>query len=189
MTFIRVAFFALYGALSFTAIPAQADIAAAMAARDGTLMKLQFENSPVDIDLPGFENFVGEPLAFSMFEGKMLLVNFWATWCAPCRREMPGLDRLKADLGGPHFEVITIATGRNDPMKMQTFFADTGLLHLPLYRDPGFELPRALGINGLPFTILLDADGRKIAHLIGDAEWDSPSAYAVIEALLEDVTK
>lgn len=185
MRAIRILAFALYGAFLSGANVALADVAQAEALREGTLTKLQFVDppeAPVRTDFVGFDD---TPLDLSDYGGKLVLVNFWATWCAPCKREMPGLDALAGDLGGDGFEVLTIATGRNNPLAMQRFFDDAGLENLPLHRDPGFELAEALGVHGLPYTILLDAQGNILARLRGDAEWDSASARAIIAALID----
>ena len=188
MLIARVFFAAtLYGAVLLGANAATADVAQAEAAREGTLLKLRFE-APADPAETVFQTFDGAPLDLADWQGKYLLVNFWATWCAPCKKEMPGLDRLNADLGGADFEVITIATGRNNPVAMRRFFEEAALETLPLHRDPMFELADANGVRGLPYSILFDRKGRIIARMVGDAEWDSESAYAVIRTLLGQST-
>ena len=118
------------------------------------------------------------------YRGKYVLVNFWATWCAPCRTEMPHLSKLQSDLGGEDFEVLTIATGRNSPEGIKKFFADTGISNLPRHQDPKQALASQMGIFGLPITVLLDPEGREIARLRGDADWASDSAVAIIKALV-----
>ncbi|QUJ76858.1 TlpA family protein disulfide reductase [Sulfitobacter albidus] len=117
------------------------------------------------------------------YRGKYVLVNFWATWCAPCRKEMPHLSELQAELGGENFEVLTIATGRNSPQGIQKFFKETGISNLPRHQDPRQALASQMGIFGLPITVLIDPEGREIARLRGDADWASDSAKAIIKAL------
>lgn len=125
----------------------------------------------------------GQPVTLADYKGKALLVNFWATWCAPCRAEMPSLDRLQQQRGGDDFQVLTIATGRNAPAAIDKFLAETGIRSLPRLTDPKMALARAFGVLGMPVTVLIDADGQQVARLIGDAEWDSPAALAVIDQL------
>lgn len=94
------------------------------------------------------------------------------------------LAALQSEYGGEDFEVLTIATGRNPPPAMKAFFAEIGVDNLPLHRDPKQVVARAMGVAGLPVSVLIDPEGREIARMLGDAEWDSPSARAVIEALI-----
>ena len=119
------------------------------------------------------------------YRGKYVLVNFWATWCAPCRKEMPHLSELQTELGGPDFEVLTIATGRNSPAGISKFFKEIGVTNLPRHQDPKQSLASQMGIFGLPITVLLDPEGREIARLRGDADWASDTAKGIIKALIE----
>jgi len=99
---------------------------------------------------------------------------------------MPTLSALQAALGGDDFAVVTIATGRNPPPAMKKFFDDIGVDNLPLHRDPKSALARSMGVFGLPITVLLDPQGREIARLQGDADWNSDSARAIIAAWIRD---
>jgi thiol-disulfide isomerase/thioredoxin len=119
------------------------------------------------------------------YRGKYLLVNFWATWCAPCRKEMPHLSELQKELGGDDFEVLTIATGRNSPAGIIKFFKDAGITNLPRHMDPKQALASQMGVFGLPITVLIDPEGREIARLRGDADWASDSAKGIIKALID----
>lgn len=120
----------------------------------------------------------------STWRGKYVLLNFWATWCAPCRNEMATLDRLQAEMGGDHFQVLTIATGRNPVPAIDKFFADENITHLPKLRDPRQVFAREMGVLGLPVSVILDPEGREIARLTGDAAWDGKEARALIAALV-----
>lgn len=121
--------------------------------------------------------------ALADYRGKYVLLNFWATWCAPCRSEMPALDRVQADFGGDRFAVVTVATGRNPVPAIGKFFAEAGIAHLPKLRDPKQAFAHQMGVMGLPVSIILDPEGREIARLIGDAAWDGPEARALFAAL------
>ena len=118
------------------------------------------------------------------YAGQHVVLNFWATWCAPCREEMPSLQSLQQQLGGDTFQVVTLATGRNPPQAIQRFFDEEGISSLTQYRDINQQIAREMGIFGLPITVILDPSGQEIARLRGDAHWDSPEAIAVIEALI-----
>ena len=122
--------------------------------------------------------------ALSDYAGQYVLLNFWATWCAPCREEMPSLQNLQDALGGEDFTVVTLATGRNPPQAIRRFFEEIGVETLPQHRDINQQIAREMGVFGLPITVILDPEGQEIARLRGDAHWDSPEAVALIEALI-----
>ena len=119
------------------------------------------------------------------WEGAPVLVNFWATWCAPCRKEMPMLSELQSEFGGDDFEVLTLATGRNSVGGIRKFFDETGITNLPRHQDPKGALAKQMGVFGLPITVILDRDGQEIARLRGDADWSSDSAKAIISSLID----
>ncbi len=130
----------------------------------------------------------GQSLELSAFQGRVVLINFWATWCAPCLAEMPSLNRLQIalgneDLAGADFQVITIATGRNADKDIDSFFTNQNITDLTRYRDPNLRLALALGAGSLPTTVLMDRDGSIIARLQGEADWDSEAATRLIEFL------
>ncbi|MHA6346777.1 TlpA family protein disulfide reductase [Roseivivax sp. CAU 1761] len=175
---------ALYTAASLLAIPAQAGTEAAAALRSGDMKKLVFHSAAKPAPGTGFETFEGKPLDLADFRGKWVLVNFWATWCAPCRKEMPMLSELQREMGGAGFEVVTIATGRNPQPAMKKFFSEIGVSNLPLHRDPKSALARDMAVLGLPVTLILDPEGREVARLQGDADWSSASAKAVLRELV-----
>lgn len=132
----------------------------------------------------GFSDVDGGSHAMSDYRGKVLLVNFWATWCAPCREEMPSLDAVQAELGGDDFEVLTVAAGRNPPEAIARFFDEEGIENLPRLTDARMELARSFGVMGLPVTVLVDREGREAARLIGDADWNSDAAKLAITGLM-----
>ncbi len=173
---------ALYTALALGATPAAADVAKAESLREGTMKKLLF-SEPQSVSAETFTDPNGGTFTLEDFEGKHVLVNFWATWCAPCRKEMPQLSELQAEFGGDTFEVVTIATGRNPLPAIDRFFLEIGVDNLPRYLDPQSRLARDMAVLGLPITVILDEEGNEIARMRGDAEWNSDSAKAVIGAL------
>ena len=173
----------LYTALILGANAAAADTAALEALRQGSLQKLVFRD-PVAVPDVVFTDPAGAEHRLSDWAGSYVLVNFWATWCAPCRQEMPGLDALQAEFGGKGFEVVPIATGKNALPGIRRFYAETGVTHLPVLLDPRQALARAMGVLALPVSVLLDPEGREIARLIGDADWSGASARAIVAALL-----
>ncbi|WP_373355057.1 TlpA family protein disulfide reductase [Pseudoroseicyclus sp. CXY001] len=118
------------------------------------------------------------------YEGRVVLVNFWATWCAPCREEMPTLAALQDELGGEEFTVLTVATGRNPPPALTRFLEEIGTPDLPVATDPQQRLARDMAVLGLPVTVLIGADGREVGRLIGGADWASDEAVALIEAVM-----
>lgn len=132
----------------------------------------------------GFEDGAGQPLSLEDFRGRVVVLNLWATWCAPCRREMPSLDRLQAAHGGDDLVVLPLAVDRAGVDKIEEFYAETGVEHLKIYRDPKAAASRALGALGLPTTVLIDRDGRDVGRLLGPAEWDEPAALAVLEEII-----
>jgi thiol-disulfide isomerase/thioredoxin len=118
------------------------------------------------------------------FRGKFVLLNIWATWCVPCREEMPTLDRLQAKLGGPDFEVVALSIDRGGPFVVSTFYSEIGIRALRIYVDKTGDAATDLGVVGLPATLLIDREGREIGRKIGPAEWDSPEVVTLIQGYL-----
>jgi thiol-disulfide isomerase/thioredoxin len=123
-----------------------------------------------------FIDALGQPHSLREFEGRVVLLNFWATWCAPCRREMPALDRLQAKLGGKDFFVLALSQDRKGPAVVSAFLQEIGVSNLAVYVDPTSRSARAFGAYGLPATVLLDRQGRALGRMVGPAEWDSEDA-------------
>ena len=174
----------LYIALGLVANGAVADTAGLEAMREGTMKKLVFASEPAGVPETTFTDPDGGTFSLADYRGKYLLVNFWATWCAPCRAEMPALDALQAEFGGDDFEVLTIATGRNTLSGITRFFEDTNVVNLPILLDPKQTLARDMAVLGLPVSVLVDPEGREIARMRGDAEWYSDSARAIISTMI-----
>ena len=126
----------------------------------------------------------GRAMTLQDFRGKFVLLNIWATWCVPCRKEMPALDRLQAKLGGPGFEVVAISIDRDGLPAVQEFYLQTGIKQLRVYLDKSGEASANLGVVGLPTTLLIDRESREIGRKIGPAEWDSPEVVTLIQGYL-----
>ena len=121
-----------------------------------------------------FEDGNGDALLLAYFRGKTVLLNIWATWCVPCREEMPTLDALEAELGGPAFAVVALSIDRAGPEVVRKFYAEIGIQHLGLYIDASMQASFDLQAPGLPTTLLIDSEGRELGRLVGPAEWDTP---------------
>lgn len=178
-----------YAAVLVPASPARAEWSPALAAelsaaRSGDMRKLVIHEDPRPALAAAFTGADGAGRTLAAEAGKVVLLNFWATWCAPCREEMPALNALQKALGGPDFAVVTVATGRNSPSAMRKFFAEHGIDALPLHADPKAALGREAGILGLPVSVILDRRGREVARLTGGAEWGAPEARALIERII-----
>lgn len=174
------------------ACPARAEAAEAIdAAATGELAALMPSSQWRNYADLAFIDADGTALTLADFAGKKLLVNFWATWCAPCREEMPYLDAIQAQYGGEDFEVVAISLdiGSDGPTAAQNFLDEIGAGNLALYADPSYKVFERLRNEavtlGLPATVLIDDTGCEIAVLQGPAHWNSDDGKRVIETLLE----
>jgi thiol-disulfide isomerase/thioredoxin len=150
----------------------------------GEVAALQVPTQPARLRDLAFKLPDGRDTTLSAMRGKMILVNLWATWCAPCRHEMPALDRLQQKYGGADFEVVAVNIDTRNTEKALAFLDEVNVKNLALYADPSakiFQDLKAVGrAFGMPTTILLDKDGCELAYLAGPAEWSSPDAFAFI---------
>ncbi len=126
----------------------------------------------------------GKPASLADFKGKPVVVNLWATWCEPCLREMPSLDRLQSEFDGK-LTVAAVSEDRAGAKRVGPFVAAMGLKKLTIYLDPKAELGHAFNVRGLPTSIIIDATGRVVGRVEGAAEWDSAAMIAVLKPLLE----
>ncbi|AFL51281.1 redoxin family protein [Sinorhizobium fredii] len=127
----------------------------------------------------------GQPRTLADFRGKVVLLNVWATWCLPCRKEMPTLDRLQAALGGDRFQVVALSVDRLGAETVKTFYSEIGVRRLAAHVDASGRALSALAAVGLPTTILIDTDGRELGRLMGPAEWDAPDMVAFLKSIVE----
>ena len=141
-------------------------------------------DAPKSIPAIQFKDDQGRARSLADFHGKVVLLNIWATWCVPCRREMPALDRLQGILGGADFEVVALSMDHSGIEVVRKFYAEVGIQKLAMYIDSSGKATRELGAVGLPTTLLVDREGREIGRLIGPAEWDSPEIAEFIRCVI-----
>jgi len=132
-----------------------------------------------------FENGEGRKLTLAQFGGKPVLLNIWATWCVPCREEMPALDRLQQKLGGKDFEVVALSIDSGGVPAVKRFYEETGVRSLAIYVDPSMRATSSLHVVGVPTTVLIDRKGREIGRHTGPAQWDGEDALQAIKTRLE----
>ena len=153
----------------------------------GEIAALKVEKTPRPATALAFAGADGQKLSLADFKGRAVLLNLWATWCVPCRAEMPALDKLQAAAGGPKFEVVTVNVDTARVERAGKFLDEIGVSHLSRYSDhsgDAFETLRLAGkALGLPTSLLIDAQGCEIGVVAGPANWDSPDALAAVKAL------
>jgi thiol-disulfide isomerase/thioredoxin len=144
-----------------------------------------FVFKPQPVEWPGlkFVDTKGQERSLKDWQGKVVLLNLWATWCGPCRKEMPDLDKLQAELGSDAFEVVALSVDRTGLAGAQKFLTSVGTKALALYADPTAKMAAELKVIGLPATLLIDAQGREVGRLLGPAEWASDDAKALIKSI------
>jgi len=138
-------------------------------------------DSPRPLAEVPFTNGDGEAMTLSDFKDRTVLLNLWATWCVPCRVEMPTLDRLEAKLGGKDFEVVALSLDQEGVPVVKEFYEELGLENLGVYVDDRIRAPALLSVIGIPATLLINRDGLEIGRKLGPAEWDSPAVVAEIQ--------
>jgi thiol-disulfide isomerase/thioredoxin len=152
----------------------------------GEVAALTMATGPLRVPDLAFDDAGGKPRKLSDWRGKTVLVNLWATWCVPCRKEMPALDELQAKLGGPSFEIVAINIDTRDLDKPKAFLRDAALTRLGYFADPKakvFQELKAVGrALGMPTSVLVDGAGCEIATIAGPAEWASDDAVKLIKA-------
>ena len=138
--------------------------------------KLPFARAASAKPMPelAFEDASGRPHTLADFRGKFVLLNIWATWCAPCREEMPALDRLQAQMASDRFQVVALSVDQQGLPIARKFYAETGIKALPLYIDRTAKAAFTLDAAGLPATLLVDPQGREVGRHLGAVKWDSP---------------
>ena len=148
----------------------------------GTMAKFSFKHAGLAEPGVVFAGPDGE-MTLSRLEGRAVLVNLWASWCAPCVKELPSLDRLQAELGSQSFQVVAVNMDqdKNDAL---SFLADNKIRHLKLYTDPNLQMSIALQEPGIPVSVLINAAGKEVGRLVGPTDWSSAQARALISAAI-----
>ena len=165
-------------------IVAKSGLTKAMAA--GPMAAFLVHPAPKDIATFGFADKDNKPRSLTDWKGKVVLLNLWATWCAPCRKEMPDIAKLQKELGGADFEVVALSVDRKGLAASQAFLKETGADNLKAYVDPDGTSLKALQALGLPATVLIDRSGKERGRLLGPADWSSPEAKVMVKALLAE---
>ena len=164
----------LAGSLAFVAAPAIAR----------PVMPLR--DMPREMLSPPFVDGMGRYQMLADIRGSVLLLNVWATWCAPCREEMPTLDALQARLGGADFHVLPLSIDRAGLGPVRRFYEEIGIEHLAMYLAEDIREMAALAVAGLPTTILIDRNGRELGRLSGPADWNSAENVALFETIMTE---
>jgi len=154
----------------------------------GEVAAVKVAKSPLKLPDLAFHDAAGKPVTLADFKGRTILLNLWATWCVPCRAEMPLLDALEQKLGGPDFQVVAVNIDTRDPEKPKAFLKEIGVKKLAYYADgnaKSFQELKAIGrAFGMPTTLLVDGQGCEIGSIAGPAEWASEDAVKLINAAL-----
>ena len=135
-------------------------------------------NAPLPVALTPFATPEGAPKTLADFRGKTLVVNFWATWCEPCEREMPTLDKLQTKMGGDDFQVLAVSQDREGASIAQPFLVKHGWKNVTSLMDPSHQFSKDAKVFSIPFTLVIDKTGREIARIDGEADWVSHRVLA-----------
>jgi thiol-disulfide isomerase/thioredoxin len=154
----------------------------------GQVAAINVAKSPLKVPNLAFQNRDAQPVSLASFHGRTVLLNLWATWCVPCRAEMPTLDKLEGELGGPDFQVVAVNIDTRNPQHPKDFLKQIGVKHLAYYADSSaqaFQDLKDIGrAFGMPTTMLVDPKGCEIGTIAGPADWASNDALKLIKAAL-----
>ena len=169
---------------AFFAVPALADVGAPLL--KGSVARFKLDRPPKPMPEFAFTDADDKPVKLADYKGKAVLLNFWATWCAPCVKEMPSLDKLQAAMGEAvgkdKFLVLPLSLDGPSRPRVKPFYANKKLDNLGIYFDKGRKAMSVLDIGILPTSILVDSEGRELGRIEGEAEWDTPEAIALMKA-------
>ena len=185
----------VYGMAGLRSNPASAACAPAVAAASriaplahGEIAALTVARTPFKVPDLAFKDAQGRERKLSDWRGRTVLLNLWAIWCVPCRKEMPALDKLQAALGGDKFEVVTINIDTRDPEKPLAFLKEAGVMHLAYYSDQSAKVFQELKLAGkafgMPTTLIVDPSGCEIGEMAGPAEWASDDGVKLVSAAI-----
>ena len=176
---VSLRWIAVYAVLALSANTANA--AEVSGLLTGSMQKLILTDPPSMVPEAALVTLNDAPASLADYRGKWVVLNFWATWCAPCRQEMPSFDRLQGLR--PDIVVVAVATGPNPLPAIARFWDEAAIANLVPLRDPSRSFSAAAGVLALPVTLIVNPEGFEVARLIGNAEWDTPEALAVLDAL------
>jgi thiol-disulfide isomerase/thioredoxin len=174
-------------ALALPALLSQARVEAATSGPpiEGPMIKFVASDPPVPVPDTPFIGADGETIKLADYDGQLVLLNFWATWCAPCIRELPSLEALSTSIHDPRFRVQLVSIDRAGAQFYGPFLKKLGITTLTSASDPRAALLRKLKGPGIPITLLINREGMVVGRLIGDAQWDSPAARRLIQYYLD----
>ncbi len=153
----------------------------------GTVAKFTLTNPGRPAPIEPFFDADGKEISLHQLGDKVVLLNLWATWCAPCIKELPSLDRLQAQLGSDRFQVVAVSIDRRGAEAVRPYFEKLGIAHLPIYVDPKNQLAQSLGVQVLPSTIVIGRHGLMVGNIIGAVEWDAPEAQALLRFYIDRI--
>lgn len=153
---------------------------------DGSaILDLVIHEQPLAAPAIRFVDAVGTVRRLEEFRGKVTALHFWATWCVPCRYELPTVDYLQGEVGTENFVVIPLSLDRDGLAAVQAYYRDTGIANLPIFMDEGMQAARAMKIFGIPFTVFVDREGREFARVVGDRDWSDPDVVALVRKMID----
>ncbi len=150
----------------------------------GAMKRFQFHDQPILAPTAFFHDEQGNEKSFSDYEGKVILVNFWATWCAPCIKEMPDLNELQKSAGNDKFEIVLLSENQDGIESSIAFLKENNISHLKTFLDTDRKIARSIKSNALPTSILINAQGYEVGRLVGPADWNSGDAKALINFVI-----
>ncbi len=167
-----------------TAVQAAAEVPASAAAVAPEATPIVIHETPRPLPTTVFKDAADADQTLASFAGKVLVVNFWATWCAPCIKEMPTLDALEAKLGGPTFQVLAISQDRGGAAVAKPFADKNEWKNLAFYIEAAGKFARDAKLRGLPTSLIVDKSGQEVGRVEGDLDWDSPEVEKILRDLM-----
>lgn len=151
----------------------------------GDVANFRLHDAPQAVPDLEFQDGTGKKVHLSDFKGHVVLLNLWASWCVPCREEMPTLDALQQEMGSDEFQVLALSVDKDGLEDARKFLASINATHLTLYNDPTSRANFQVKGYGLPTTLLLSAKGEELGRIVGPAEWDTPESKALMDAAIK----
>jgi thiol-disulfide isomerase/thioredoxin len=148
------------------------------------IIRMVTPDEPRPAPVVSFVDAEGASHSLAAYKGKLTAVHFWATWCAPCRSELPKVDAMAAALGGENFAIVPLSVDRDGPEVVSAFYRENSIKTLPLFLDEGLAAFRAFKLGGVPTTVFVDADGNEIARVLGDRDWSRPEVIELVRKMI-----